>query len=105
MLDLITVCLALTSLAYASTISHVRSLVVWHGLGDSCASPGMVQFESEVKKMHPGIFVHSVCIDQDAKGDQRAGFVSVVFTKESSFTKGIPSMGMSTNSLPSSLSS
>ncbi|KAG8213988.1 Alpha/Beta hydrolase protein [Butyriboletus roseoflavus] len=74
MLLVVTVCLALTGLVYAAAINDVRPLVVWHGLGDTYASPGMVQFESEVKKMHPGIFVHSVYIDQDTKADQRAGF-------------------------------
>lgn len=105
MLALVNVCLALTSLVYAAAINDVRPLVVWHGLGDTYASSGMVQFESEVKKMHPGIFVHSVYIDQDEKADQRAGFVSVVFTKETLFTKGSTSMGMSINSSPSLLSS
>ena len=87
MFPLVSVCLALTSLAYAAAIDDVRPLVVWHGLGDTYTSPGMVQFESEVKKMHPGIFVHSVYIDQDAKVDQRAGFVSALFTKGTVFTK------------------
>ncbi|KAG9316676.1 Alpha/Beta hydrolase protein [Chiua virens] len=74
MLALVSVCLALISLVYAAAINDIRPLVVWHGMGDSYASTGMVQFESEVKKMHPGIFVHSVYLDQDAKADQRAGF-------------------------------
>ena len=73
----ISACLALTPLIYAAAINDVRPLVIWHGLGDTYASPGMVQFENEVKKMHPGIFVHSVYVDQDAKADKRAGFVSV----------------------------
>jgi hypothetical protein len=106
MLALVTVCLALTSLVYTATINDVRPLVVWHGLGDTYASPGMVQFESEVKKMHPGIFVHSVYIDQDEKADQRAGFVGVLFTKEETLlTKRPTSMEMSINSSLLSLSS
>ena len=90
MLNLVGVCLALTGLTYASAISCVRPLVVWHGLGDSYSSPGMVQFESEVKKMHPGIFVHSIYIDQDANADKRAGFVSVAYTGLASFANGFP---------------
>jgi len=70
MFNLVCICLALIGHASASTI---RPLVVWHGLGDSYASSGVVQFESEVKIMHPGIFVHSVYIDQDANADKRAG--------------------------------
>lgn len=105
MLALVSVCLALTGLVYPAAINDVRPLVVWHGLGDTYASPGMVEFENEVKKVHPGIFVHSVYIDQDEKADQRAAFVSDAFTKETLFTEGPPSMGMSISSLPLSLSS
>ena len=105
MLALVSVYLALTGLVYAATINDVRPLVVWHGLGDTYMSPGMVQFQNEVKKMHPGIFVHSVYIDQDAKADQRAGFVSIVSTEGNLFTKGYRSMAMSINSLPVPLSS
>lgn len=104
MLPLVSLCLALTSLVYAAAINDVRPLVVWHGLGDTFASPGMVQFESEVMKMHPGIFVHSVYIHQDAGADQRAGFVSDVSTKDALFTEGPSSMGMSINNSPLSLS-
>lgn len=81
MFALVSACLALTSLIHAAAINDVRPLVVWHGLGDTYVSPGMVQFESGVKEMHPGIFVHSVYIDRDAKADQRAGFVSGLFTQ------------------------
>ncbi|KAI0768725.1 alpha/beta-hydrolase [Trametes elegans] len=51
-----------------------RSLVVWHGLGDSYASPGMLEFIEEIKKMHPGIFIHSVYINESLKEDEKAGF-------------------------------
>lgn len=85
MFSFVGIYLALTGLAYGSTINHVRPLVVWHGLGDSYASSGMVQFESEVKTMHPGIFVHSVYIDQDANADKRAAIVSAVFCKKSHY--------------------
>lgn len=108
MLDSVTVllvCLTLTSLAHASAVSHVQPLVVWHGLGDSYASPGMVQFENEVKKMHPGIFVHSIYIEQDDKADQRAGFVSGRIRYGELVYKGTPSMEMLTSNSPLSLSS
>ena len=55
-----------------------RPLVVWHGLGDSYASPGMLEFVQLIKEMHPGIFVHSVYIDEDLEADQKAGFVSLL---------------------------
>ncbi|KAF8891720.1 Alpha/Beta hydrolase protein [Infundibulicybe gibba] len=51
-----------------------RPLVLWHGLGDSHSSPGMLEFASLIKDMHPGIFVHSVYIDEDLDEDKRAGF-------------------------------
>ncbi|KAI0371106.1 alpha/beta-hydrolase [Pilatotrama ljubarskyi] len=51
-----------------------RPLVIWHGLGDSYASPGMLNFISLVKEMHPGIFVHSVYLDENLEEDERAGF-------------------------------
>jgi len=56
--------------------NNIRPLVVWHGLGDNYASPGILQFEDEVKSMHPGIYVHSVYIERDTKEDQHASFVS-----------------------------
>ncbi|KAI9068364.1 alpha/beta-hydrolase [Trametes sanguinea] len=51
-----------------------RPLVIWHGLGDSYASPGMLEFMELIKEMHPGIFIHSVYQDEDLKEDERAGF-------------------------------
>ncbi|EGN99970.1 hypothetical protein SERLA73DRAFT_180317 [Serpula lacrymans var. lacrymans S7.3] len=60
--------------AFCAAVRDIKPLVIWHGLGDSHSSPGMLQFQSEVKKMHPGIFVHSIYIEEDLKADQRAGF-------------------------------
>jgi palmitoyl-protein thioesterase len=51
-----------------------RPLVIWHGLGDSYASPGMVEFVSMIQDLHPNIFVHSVYIDKDDDQDKEAGF-------------------------------
>ncbi|KAL4073847.1 Alpha/Beta hydrolase protein [Scleroderma citrinum] len=64
----------LASYVLAAAANDVRPLVMWHGMGDNYASPGILRFESEVKHIHPGIFVHSVYIDRDAKEDQRAGY-------------------------------
>lgn len=76
--------------------SQPRPLVLWHGLGPSCevdwywlcyilimgtylgdshSSPGMLEFASMIKGVHPGIFVHSVYIEEDLSADRRAGFV------------------------------
>ena len=77
-------------LTLLSTVFHViasslqpvepprRPLVIWHGLGDSYASPGMLEFMQLIKDMHPGIFVHSVYVDEDLEADQKAGFVSLL---------------------------
>ncbi|KAF8904388.1 palmitoyl-protein thioesterase [Gymnopilus junonius] len=63
------------SLFLASALASVpRPLVIWHGLGDSHSSPGMLQFVSMVQKVHPGMFVHSVYIDEDLGKDRQAGF-------------------------------
>ncbi|KAJ7928596.1 palmitoyl-protein thioesterase [Mycena leptocephala] len=51
-----------------------RPLVLWHGLGDSATSPGMLQFAEEIKTVHPGIFVHSIYIEEDLDKDRQAGF-------------------------------
>lgn len=67
------VCSSLALAAHAS-ISSPRPLVLWHGLGDSYSSPGIREFASLIKDIHPGIFVHSVYIDQDQDKDTRAGF-------------------------------
>lgn len=40
----------------------------------------MVQFQSIIAKMHPGIFIHSVYIDEDEKEDKRATFVRSLHT-------------------------
>ena len=53
-----------------------RPLVIWHGLGDSYASPAMLRFMQLIKDIHPGTFIHSVRIDEDLDKDQKAGFVS-----------------------------
>ncbi|KAI0321188.1 Alpha/Beta hydrolase protein [Amylostereum chailletii] len=54
--------------------SNRRPLVIWHGLGDSYASEGMVEFMSLIQDIPPGLFIHSVYIDEDNNEDRRAGF-------------------------------
>ncbi|KAH7926689.1 alpha/beta-hydrolase [Leucogyrophana mollusca] len=78
MLFLILVVISVLGYVSSAALKDIRPLVIWHGLGDTYDSPGMLQFQSEVKKMHPGIFVHSVYIDQNPKADQRAGFYGKV---------------------------
>ena len=47
--------------------------MVWHGLGDSASSEGMLELQAMFKEEF-SIFVHSVYIDEDADLDRRAGF-------------------------------
>ncbi|KAL5485072.1 hypothetical protein ACEPAI_7714 [Sanghuangporus weigelae] len=54
--------------------ASIRPLVLWHGLGDSYASPGMLEFAELIKGVHPGIFVHSIYLDKNLDADQRASF-------------------------------
>jgi palmitoyl-protein thioesterase len=51
------------------------SVKIYLHLGDSHSSPGMLQLSSRIKEMHPGIYVHSIYIDEDLDKDRRAGFV------------------------------
>ena len=72
--------LALTELGLSTPVPLAdpqrRPLVIWHGLGDSYASPGMLEFMQRIKDIHPGIFIHSVRLSEDLEQDQKAGFVS-----------------------------
>lgn len=62
--------------ALPSLLLTPRPLVIWHGLGDSYASPGILQFIQLIQDVHPGIFVHSVHIVEDNDADRKAGWVS-----------------------------
>jgi hypothetical protein len=48
--------------------------------GDSYASAGMLEFVSMIKDVHPGIFVHSIYIEEDLSADKRAGFVCTLLS-------------------------
>ncbi|KAF8520395.1 alpha/beta-hydrolase [Hysterangium stoloniferum] len=50
-------------------------LVIWHGLGDSYSSSGMLEIMDIVRKAHPSIFIHSVYIEEDIEADQKAGWI------------------------------
>lgn len=49
--------------------------VLWHGMGDSAHSAGMLEFADLCRSAHPGMFVHSIYIHEDLEKDQKAGFV------------------------------
>ena len=48
-----------------------------HGLvpGQSYASPEILEFAELVRDVHPGLFVHSVYLDEDLDADLRNSFV------------------------------
>ena len=50
--------------------------VLWHGLGDSAHSAGMLEFAELCRGVHPGMFVHNIYVEEDLEKDQKAGFVS-----------------------------
>lgn len=53
-------------------------VVIWHGLGDSAYSEGMLALASELKEAFPGIFVHLIHVGDDLGSDQKAGFFGSV---------------------------
>lgn len=55
-----------------------RPLVLWHGLGDSHSSKGMVEVQETLKESFPGLFTHSIYIAESEDDDRRAGFVRLL---------------------------
>jgi palmitoyl-protein thioesterase len=75
---------SLCSPAFGSHVnSSIRPLVLWHGLGDSHSSPGMLEFERMIRGIHPGVFIHSIYLERRLDKDKRAGFVSVSLLADS----------------------
>lgn len=52
--------------------------VIFNHPGDSHMSPGMLEFISLVRKIYPGIFIHSIYVDKDLDKDQKAGWVGLM---------------------------
>ncbi|KAF5351780.1 hypothetical protein D9756_007423 [Leucocoprinus leucothites] len=61
-------------LVTGSAVPSPRALVLWHGLGDSHSSPGMLEFMKLIGEIHPGIFIHSIYIHEDRGEERKAGF-------------------------------
>ena len=40
----------------------------------------MTEFADLIKEIHPGLFVHSIYIDEDNEADQKAGFVRILIS-------------------------
>ncbi|KAF9268794.1 palmitoyl-protein thioesterase [Marasmius fiardii PR-910] len=67
--------LATLSLASPAKYSKKpRPLVIWHGMGDSYASPGLLEFFNMIRRIHPGIFIHSIYIEKELDKDRQATF-------------------------------
>ncbi|ROT43036.1 palmitoyl-protein thioesterase [Sodiomyces alkalinus F11] len=56
-------------------------LVIWHGLGDTYNSEGMQYVASLAEAQHPGIFVHTIQLGDDANADRSATFIGNVTTQ------------------------
>lgn len=68
--------ISLLSISSASPVHPPpRPLVLWHGLGDSYGSPGILEFIELMKGVHPGLFVHSVHLADSQEDDKKAAFV------------------------------
>ena len=65
------------ALAIPSPLLNPRPLVIWHGMGDTYCAPGILEFIDMIKQMHPGIFVHSIYINEKEDEDRKAGWVSL----------------------------
>ncbi|KAI0344713.1 alpha/beta-hydrolase [Trametopsis cervina] len=70
------IALSLLSFSVASPVQkpNTRPLVIWHGLGDSYGSEGILDFMDAIREMYPGIFVHSVGLAESQDDDRRATF-------------------------------
>lgn len=62
-------------------VTFRRPLVLWHGLGDSHSSPGMLEFKAMIRHIHPGIFIHSIYLEEDLEKDRQAGFVCTPYDR------------------------
>ncbi|KAK6454564.1 Alpha/Beta hydrolase protein [Scheffersomyces xylosifermentans] len=54
-----------------ATLGYPRAVVLWHGLGDNYNSSGMNRVTEIFENLHPGIFVHSVRLDESPSADQQ----------------------------------
>ncbi|KAF2279280.1 palmitoyl-protein thioesterase 1 precursor [Westerdykella ornata] len=50
-------------------------LIIWHGLGDNYASPGLTSIGALAEKTNPGTFTYYIRIDPDPDTDQRSSFL------------------------------
>ncbi|KAH8911262.1 alpha/beta-hydrolase [Coniochaeta sp. PMI_546] len=53
-------------------------LVIWHGLGDNFANPGLRDVASLAEAVNPGTLVYTIKLADDANGDRSATFLGNV---------------------------
>lgn len=63
-----------TSLIAAAANTGYTPLVLWHGLGDSYDSVPMMRIIQLIEQKLPGVFIHSVRLDEESALDQRRSF-------------------------------
>ncbi|KAI5795252.1 Alpha/Beta hydrolase protein [Geopyxis carbonaria] len=75
--------LHLTTLALtlAATSARQLPLVVWHGLGDTYSSDGILSLGTLANATHPGTFFHPISLDADPASDRSATFFGLVDTQ------------------------
>lgn len=61
------------TITFASATIY-RPVVIWHGLGDTYSSSGIQHVKQLIEDSYPGIFVHSVFLDEDPSEDQKQSF-------------------------------
>lgn len=49
-------------------------LIIWHGLGDTSTSDGIQSVATLADSIHPGTFVYTISLGDDANGDRSATF-------------------------------
>jgi len=83
-LSWIVICLAAVTAVISSAIPTSHSsdeddtplpLVIWHGLGDNYAADGITSVGELAQKVHPGILVYNIRLDDDPSNDRSASFL------------------------------
>ncbi|WLF78179.1 hypothetical protein PVL30_001908 [Lodderomyces elongisporus] len=58
----------------STTTTVYRPIILWHGLGDNYNSTGIHNVYDIVDRLYPGIFLHSIYINEDPNKDEQNSF-------------------------------
>ncbi|KAI5958245.1 hypothetical protein KGF57_002600 [Candida theae] len=61
----------LSYLSNAPPRETYRPVILWHGLGDNYNASGIHEVNESISGLYPGIFFHSIYIDEDPSTDQQ----------------------------------